>query len=66
MATEGNNTERLISAGVIPTAPPEPYVRVIEALKEDEVDALITAVDALKRAGDSEGVPADFGMVVPL
>ena len=66
MTTEASNTERLISAGVIPTAPPDPYVRVIEALTEDEIDALITAFDALKRAGESEGVPADFGMVVPL
>ena len=69
MQSKGENTERLMSSGVIPGPLPEPYNAVIESLSGEEVEALISVKRRLDEANASIGGPGDMGfmgMVVPL
>ncbi|MGB2875927.1 MAG: aroma-sacti cluster domain-containing protein [Gaiellaceae bacterium] len=69
MESKGENTERLINAGVIPASLPEPYNSVVEALSGEEVEALVSVKRRLDEANASIGGPGDVGyvgMVVPL
>jgi hypothetical protein len=70
MQDVGDNTRRLIDAGVIPGPLPEPYDQVIADLSSQEVESLISVKSRLDKANadahGGEGNVGFIGMVVPL